>query len=177
MAEVTPTTVESLSPAKTNPPLQHKSTRHTSCPNIPNPTLHRRWTSCIYVKSRVQNGEKRHGGSRTPRIPPRLTHHLRRDHEEVKVLPGGAVGRLTKWNFLGDFELPYYTKFLLIAAFLASYNPPRYDVRYFSRNAEERRKKRGGGAAKSKEMKNLGGKVGQLSVVEGLHIYMKTWFS
>ncbi|KAJ2805082.1 hypothetical protein H4R20_002236, partial [Coemansia guatemalensis] len=30
-------------------------------------------------------------------------------------------------------DLPYYTKFLLIAAFLASYNPSRLDAQYFSR--------------------------------------------
>ncbi|KAF9975244.1 Origin recognition complex subunit 5 [Actinomortierella ambigua] len=33
----------------------------------------------------------------------------------------------------GHFNLPYYTKFLLFAAFLASYNPPRLDMRYFAK--------------------------------------------
>jgi len=31
-----------------------------------------------------------------------------------------------------DLELPMLTKYLLIAAFLASYNPQKYDIRYFS---------------------------------------------
>ncbi|KAF9924841.1 Origin recognition complex subunit 5, partial [Modicella reniformis] len=31
------------------------------------------------------------------------------------------------------FDLPYYTKFILIASFLASYNPPRLDMRYFAK--------------------------------------------
>jgi len=32
-------------------------------------------------------------------------------------------------------ELPYYSKFLLIAAYLASYNPMKYDRRFFAKNA------------------------------------------
>ena len=35
-------------------------------------------------------------------------------------------------------ELPYYTKFLLISSFLASFNPPKLDVRFFSREKEAR---------------------------------------
>ncbi|KAF9365460.1 Origin recognition complex subunit 5 [Mortierella sp. NVP85] len=31
------------------------------------------------------------------------------------------------------FDLPYFTKFILIASFLASYNPPRLDIRYFAK--------------------------------------------
>ncbi|KAI1315726.1 Origin recognition complex subunit 5 [Mortierella claussenii] len=31
------------------------------------------------------------------------------------------------------FDLPYFTKFILIASFLASYNPPRLDMRYFAK--------------------------------------------
>ncbi|CAO3573640.1 unnamed protein product [Mortierella alpina] len=34
---------------------------------------------------------------------------------------------------LDTFDLPYYTKFILIASFLASYNPPRLDMRYFAK--------------------------------------------
>ncbi|KAI9311121.1 origin recognition complex subunit 5 C-terminus-domain-containing protein [Dichotomocladium elegans] len=58
----------------------------------------------------------------------------------------------------GYFALPYYTKFLLLASFLASYNPPRYDVRYFAKTAEARRKKKGGGTRKGKA-DNTGGKM------------------
>ncbi|KAJ3024648.1 Origin recognition complex subunit 5, partial [Rhizophlyctis rosea] len=43
---------------------------------------------------------------------------------------------------LYDVELPFYTKFLLIASFLASYNPPRLDVRYFSRTGDDRKKRK-----------------------------------
>ncbi|KAF9355582.1 Origin recognition complex subunit 5 [Mortierella sp. AD094] len=31
------------------------------------------------------------------------------------------------------FDLPYFTKFILIASFLASYNPPKLDMRYFAK--------------------------------------------
>ncbi|CAG8612104.1 4414_t:CDS:2, partial [Ambispora leptoticha] len=34
-------------------------------------------------------------------------------------------------------DLPYYTKLLLIASFLASYNPARLDKRYFAKGSEE----------------------------------------
>ncbi|TPX63912.1 hypothetical protein SpCBS45565_g06279 [Spizellomyces sp. 'palustris'] len=49
-----------------------------------------------------------------------------------------------KSNHVYDVDLPYYTKFLLIAAFLASYNPPRLDVRFFSKGDVGSRKKKGG---------------------------------
>ena len=35
------------------------------------------------------------------------------------------------FGYLGE-ELPYYTKFLLIASFLASYNSAKSDKRFFS---------------------------------------------
>jgi len=41
-------------------------------------------------------------------------------------------------------ELPYYAKMLLIAAFLASYNPSKDDTRIFSRDAGVKKKKRTG---------------------------------
>ncbi|KAI9494954.1 origin recognition complex subunit 5 C-terminus-domain-containing protein [Zychaea mexicana] len=50
----------------------------------------------------------------------------------------------------GEFDLPYYTKFLLLSSYLASYNPARYDVRYFSKMGETRARKKGGGTRKGK---------------------------
>jgi len=38
-------------------------------------------------------------------------------------------------------ELPFYTKFLLIAAYIASFNPPSSDKRFFMKNAGRMRKK------------------------------------
>ena len=58
----------------------------------------------------------------------------------------------------GEFDLPYYTKFLLLASYLASYNPARFDVRYFSKVGEARGKKKGGGTRKAKADQG-GGKV------------------
>jgi hypothetical protein len=36
-----------------------------------------------------------------------------------------------------SLDLPYYSKFLLISAFLASFNPAKLDVRFFSKAKEE----------------------------------------
>ncbi|PUU74591.1 origin recognition complex subunit 5 C-terminus-domain-containing protein [Tuber borchii] len=43
-------------------------------------------------------------------------------------------------------DLPYYSKFLLCAAYLASYNPARQDAVFFMKSADFGRKKRRGGA-------------------------------
>src|ERR1700748_363908 len=42
-------------------------------------------------------------------------------------------------------ELPYFTKFILCAAYLASYNPPRQDRIYFMKFSDRKSRKRGGG--------------------------------
>lgn len=39
-------------------------------------------------------------------------------------------------------SLPYYTTYLLIAAYLASYNPSRTDITYFMKHTDKRRNKR-----------------------------------
>ncbi|KAM3955499.1 origin recognition complex subunit 5 [Aphomia sociella] len=44
-------------------------------------------------------------------------------------------------TFAQSFELPYYAKFLLIAAYLASYNPPKEDKRLFMKNHGRQRKR------------------------------------
>lgn len=46
-------------------------------------------------------------------------------------------------------DLPYYAKWLLIAAYLASYNPARMDSVYFQKSSERKRRKKGGGTAKT----------------------------
>jgi origin recognition complex subunit 5 len=48
---------------------------------------------------------------------------------------------------LAAHELPYYSKFVLCAAYLASYNPPRQDQIFFMKAAEKKRRKKGGGTA------------------------------
>nr|KAJ3419435.1 Origin recognition complex subunit 5 [Polyrhizophydium stewartii] len=56
----------------------------------------------------------------------------------------------------GDvFELPYYAKFLLIASFLASYNPPRLDRRFFTKQGEGRRARKKAGGDLVQENKKL----------------------
>jgi len=47
-------------------------------------------------------------------------------------------------------QLPYYSKLLLVAAYLASYNKPASDQLYFMKGAAAKRRKKGGGTAKSR---------------------------
>lgn len=46
-----------------------------------------------------------------------------------------------------EHELPYYTKWLLIAAYLASHSPAKLDAIYFMKSSERKRRKKGGGTA------------------------------
>ncbi|KAI4716217.1 hypothetical protein E4T48_07575 [Aureobasidium sp. EXF-10727] len=59
-------------------------------------------------------------------------------------------------NILTDVthDLPYYSKWLLCAAYLASFNPPRQDNIYFMKAAERKRRRKGGGAIAGRESKN-----------------------
>lgn len=50
-------------------------------------------------------------------------------------------------------DLPYYSKWLLCAAYLASYNPARLDAIHFMKATERKRRKKGGGTAVRRESK------------------------
>ncbi|KAF7726968.1 Origin recognition complex subunit 5 [Apophysomyces ossiformis] len=80
--------------------------------------------------------------------------------EDIEKKPGPFL-KHTRESSRVDFDLPYFTKFLLIASYLASYNPPRFDVRYFSKTAEQRKKKKGGGTRNSRVDAQGGGKMRQ----------------
>ncbi|KAI8587013.1 origin recognition complex, subunit 5 [Geranomyces variabilis] len=58
----------------------------------------------------------------------------------------------------GAMDLPYYTKFLIIAAFLASYNPPRLDVRFFAKDRSDEVTRRKGGKDRAGRVQKEGGK-------------------
>lgn len=47
-------------------------------------------------------------------------------------------------------ELPYYAKWLLIAAYLSSFTPPRLDAILFMKATEQKRRKKGGGTARGR---------------------------
>lgn len=67
-------------------------------------------------------------------------------------------------NFVDVFDLPYFTKFILIASFLASYNPPRLDMRYFAKVSNQggkMTKRAKVAAAKKHGHDNLGSKLRQ----------------
>ena len=42
----------------------------------------------------------------------------------------------------GNYNLPYYTKFILCAAYLASFNPTRQDQIFFMKSSEKKKRRR-----------------------------------
>ncbi|KAJ3021480.1 Origin recognition complex subunit 5 [Thoreauomyces humboldtii] len=81
---------------------------------------------------------------------------------EVKpgVVAGRRIAPLTSGASI-VMDLPYYTKFLVIAAFLASYNPPRLDVRFFAKDRSDEVSKRKGGKGRAGKVGKEGGKMRQ----------------
>ena len=68
---------------------------------------------------------------------------------------GLASSLLTQKQIATDsHELPYYTKYLLLAAYLASFNPARQDQVYFMKSSEKKRRKKGGGTAGGRPAKH-----------------------
>ncbi|CAH0717612.1 unnamed protein product, partial [Brenthis ino] len=67
---------------------------------------------------------------------------------------------LSTKTFAQSFELPYYAKFLLIAAYLASYNPPKEDKRLFMKNHGKQRKRLQQVKAKAKISEKLSTQLG-----------------
>ncbi|KAL9120000.1 MAG: hypothetical protein Q9187_003441 [Circinaria calcarea] len=60
-----------------------------------------------------------------------------------------------KKNTIGySHELPYYTKYLLLAAYLASFNPSRQDQVFFMKSSDKKRRKKGGGTAGGRPAKH-----------------------
>ncbi|SMR59233.1 unnamed protein product [Zymoseptoria tritici ST99CH_1E4] len=62
------------------------------------------------------------------------------------VLSSDSTSNLAKSK---THDLPYYAKWLLVAAYLASFNPARLDALYFMKSTERKRRKKGGGTARS----------------------------
>ncbi|PVH80902.1 hypothetical protein DL98DRAFT_654352 [Cadophora sp. DSE1049] len=55
----------------------------------------------------------------------------------------------TKYTGIGA-QLPYFSRLLLVAAYLASFNPPKTDTTFFMKAAASKRRKKGGGTALTK---------------------------
>ena len=70
-------------------------------------------------------------------------------------VPRPPITYTTKVNQRKDPEvgaqLPFFSRLLLVAAYLASYNPPRTDQLFFMKAAASKRKKKGGGTAKTRQ--------------------------
>ena len=62
----------------------------------------------------------------------------------------GVTGSTPVGDAVARHELPYYSKFLLISAFLASYNPTKDDARIFARDSGVKRKRRRPGPKSNK---------------------------
>lgn len=63
-------------------------------------------------------------------------------------------------TFAQSFELPYYAKYLLIASYLASYNPPKEDKRLFMKYHGKKRKRLQQVRAKAKITEKLNTQLG-----------------
>lgn len=61
---------------------------------------------------------------------------------------------MQKQNATDSHELPYYTKYLLLAAYLASFNPSRQDQVFFMKSSDKKRRKKGGGTAGGRPAKH-----------------------
>ncbi|KAF9093876.1 Origin recognition complex subunit 5 [Mortierella sp. AD031] len=82
----------------------------------------------------------------------------------VSGAPGTDRALTTALDVQNTFDLPYYTKFILIASFLASYNPPRLDMRYFAKVSNQggkMTKRSKVAAAKKHGHDNMGSKLRQ----------------
>ncbi|KAF9584368.1 Origin recognition complex subunit 5 [Lunasporangiospora selenospora] len=78
--------------------------------------------------------------------------------------PGSERAMMTAVELQNTFDLPYFTKFILIASFLASYNPPRLDMRYFAKVSNQggkMTKRAKTAAAKKHGHEQLGSKLRQ----------------
>lgn len=83
----------------------------------------------------------------------RLLVHQRRLFQEEKVLLHSVLGDAGDVVKDKTHELPYYAKWLLIAAYLASFNPARMDALFFMKSTEKKRRKKGGGGRASQNRK------------------------
>ncbi|KAG5354989.1 Origin recognition complex subunit 5 [Yarrowia sp. B02] len=56
--------------------------------------------------------------------------------------------RNNEQDLTGSYDLPLHSKYILVAAYLASYNPERYDIRFFSKAKDGRKGRRDTGRRK-----------------------------
>ncbi|KAG0648029.1 Origin recognition complex subunit 5 [Hyphodiscus hymeniophilus] len=67
-----------------------------------------------------------------------------------KIAASSAQTQSTNKHHGIGTQLPYYSRLLLVAAYLASFNPPRTDQLFFMKSAAAKRRKKGGGTALTK---------------------------
>jgi len=79
----------------------------------------------------------------------RLMVAQRRLFHDESVLLQSIISTPSTTSQQRSHELPYYAKWLLLAAYLASFNPTKLDSLYFMKSTERKRRKKGGGTARS----------------------------
>ncbi|KAH7413445.1 origin recognition complex subunit 5 C-terminus-domain-containing protein [Cadophora sp. MPI-SDFR-AT-0126] len=67
---------------------------------------------------------------------------------QSNALTGSSTSKTT-YTGIGA-QLPYFSRLLLVAAYLASFNPPKTDTTFFMKAAASKRRKKGGGTALTK---------------------------
>ncbi|KAH6717597.1 origin recognition complex subunit 5 C-terminus-domain-containing protein [Leptodontidium sp. MPI-SDFR-AT-0119] len=78
-----------------------------------------------------------------------LVHNIVSDTSTPTAIPTQSSSNTAKYTGIGA-QLPYFSRLLLVAAYLASFNPPKTDVTLFMKAAASKRRKKGGGTALTK---------------------------
>lgn len=86
--------------------------------------------------------------------------YLRINSHEDNLIKDGVAQLNTNKKLAQSLELPFYAKYLLIAAYLASYNPAKEDKRLFMKYHGKKTKSKAGMNAKNKVTEQLNTQLG-----------------
>ncbi|KAH7370879.1 origin recognition complex subunit 5 C-terminus-domain-containing protein [Rhexocercosporidium sp. MPI-PUGE-AT-0058] len=78
-----------------------------------------------------------------------LIHTIVSDTSTLPATQSQYISSTARYTGIGA-QLPYFSRLLLVAAYLASFNPPKTDVTFFMKAAASKRRKKGGGTALTK---------------------------
>ncbi|KAL2066709.1 hypothetical protein VTL71DRAFT_2781 [Oculimacula yallundae] len=78
-----------------------------------------------------------------------LVHNIVSDPSTSAAIQHNPKSNTAKYTGIGA-QLPYFSRLLLVAAYLASFNPPKTDITFFMKAASSKRRKKGGGTALTK---------------------------
>ncbi|CZT09170.1 related to origin recognition complex subunit 5 [Rhynchosporium agropyri] len=75
-----------------------------------------------------------------------LVHNILSDDSTAAAIQSTNKSNEAKYTGIGA-QLPYFSRLLLVAAYLASLNPAKTDITFFMKAAASKRRKKGGGTA------------------------------